>query len=83
MTYEEAYIKIYEELIQWLIHFRKMKPDKAFSADRIFGMKNVTENILHIMEEKIPDVKVIREELETWENDLSKGGSHGQRNPKI
>ena len=60
--YEEAYKKTYECFLGWLEKFNEMKPDKDFTEDRIFGMKNATENVIVEMESHIPELKVIRED---------------------
>ena len=69
--YEEAYKKTYECFLGWLEKFNQMKPDKDFSEDRIFGMKNATENVLAEMESYNPDLKVIREDYRLEVNNES------------
>lgn len=79
MSYERAYKEIYETFVLWLVEFKQMKPDKDFSEDRIDGALTSLASIVAEMEDYKPEIKIIREEIETWGKDL-KGDKNESRN---
>lgn len=70
MTYEKAYKKAYETFVLWLVGFKNMKPDENFSQDRINGSMEALASMIVEMEDYKPEIKILREELETWGNDI-------------
>ena len=70
MTYEEAYKKIYEYFVGWKVSIDKMTPSNDYSEDRIFGMQQMIGNVVNEMECLTPEIKIIREETETWKDEL-------------
>lgn len=70
MTYEKAYKRVYECFLGWLEKFNEMKPDEYFNADRIDGAITSIASMLAEMEDCQPEIRVIREERDTWKKDL-------------
>lgn len=60
--YEEAYKYIYTRFVQRLT-----------STSKSQEWKQGVNEVLTEMEKMIPEIKVIREELETWTEDLKSG----------